>query len=158
MSFLGLMGPNIEIEYEGKKYKLAPLSFKEVAEYVLWFKYKEVEEAEFATKNFSPELRQEILSETYKRCRDKIWETASGEKHNISWEMPEVQDSCLTIEGIAQQLYLSLKVNHPEVTKEMCSRIVSLETYSNTILDKLLEVNGMKPNPQTEHLGELNPS
>ena len=118
----------------GETYKLSPLGFREIAEYILAYKYKEVEEAEYATQHLSPESRKIELDKVYEGCKNKKWtylDENSGEEKTaeLSWETPEVQESVNTIWGIQQQLYLALRINHPRITKEKASEIVSLHTY-----------------------------
>ena len=92
-------------------------------------------------------MRKEKLDEAYELCKNKKWiyvDENSGEekKAELSWETPEVQESCNSIWGIQEQLFLSLRMNHPKITKEKCSEIVSLHNYGR-ILNKLLTVTGL---------------
>jgi hypothetical protein len=59
--FISLMGPDVSIEYDGKKYNFGALTFKDMAEYVLWYQYKEVEEAEITTQKLPKNIREKIL-------------------------------------------------------------------------------------------------
>jgi hypothetical protein len=89
--FISLMGPDVSIEYDGKKYNFGALTFKDMAEYVLWYQYKEVEEAEITTQKLPKNIREKILEETYERCRNKRWivkDERTGEvvkEQFISW-------------------------------------------------------------------------
>lgn len=148
MSFIGLAAPPNVIVHNGKQYYLSPLSFKEMAEYVLWYQYSEVEKQEIITKNLPREVRNNILERTHEECRKKVWryedDKGATKEVPLSWETPEVQASVNTLEGIQQQLYLSLKVKHPEITKEDACRIVTLDNYAK-MLDKMLTAMGMVP-------------
>jgi hypothetical protein len=142
------MKSDIEISFENKTYKLGPLTFKDLAEYVLWYQYKELEDALIITKDLPDELRLSILKETHERCRTKRWILKDENTGDIvketflSWETPEVQQSTETPDGIAQQCYLSLRVNHPDITKELAWRICQPKVI-NEILDKILQAQGL---------------
>ncbi len=153
MSFIGLAGPLNVIIHEGKQYFFSPLTFKEMAEYVLWYQYSELEKQEIVTRNLPQELRNDILAKTHEECRRKVWkyidEHGAERDKPLSWESPEVQESCNTLEGIQQQSYLSLRIKHPELTKEKTCEIVTLENYSK-MLDKMLAAMGMLPELKDE--------
>ncbi len=157
MSFLALAKIDIEIESDGKKYKLGALSFKELAEYVLWYQYKDLEDAKVTTKDLPDDLRNKILEETFNKCKTKRYEYfENGEKKSgpLSWEIPEIQESMSTCEGIAQQFFLSARIHHPNITKQEISKIVNLANYKE-ILNKLYEVNGMGASEvETTSVGE----
>jgi hypothetical protein len=151
MTFIGLVSPKVPlnaIPHEGKLYYLSPLTFKEMAEYVLWYQYSELEKQEIVTRNLPQEVRNKILADTHTECKNKVWEYEDehGAKKQVplSWETPEVQQSCNTLEGIQEQLYLGLRVNHPDITKEQVCKIVTLENYSK-MLDKILTAMGISP-------------
>ncbi len=153
MSFLSLMGEHINLEVGDKTYKLAPLGFAEMAEYLLWYQYKEVEDAEKVTKSLSPEMRQKILKDTYDKCKNKCYKytDSNGEEKTapLSWEMQEVQDSSSSVEGLGYQIYLSLKINHPEIKKEDVSKIVTVKTF-NDLFDKFMQLQGVSPLDQSD--------
>ncbi len=130
----------------GETFTLSPLGFREIAEYVLAYKFKEVEEAEYAIINFPPDLRKIKLDEAYERCLSKRYiytDENSGEEKSseLSWETLEVQESCNTIWGIERQLYLSLRIKHPKITKEKVSEIVTLHSY-DAIFKKVMVATG----------------
>jgi hypothetical protein len=149
-SFISLMGTDVEVVYGDKTYKLAPLRFKEVAEYLLWYQYRELEVAKETTKNLPEELKRDILRATHEECKNKRWvikDTETGDivkETFLSWETPEVQESLNTPSGISQQVYLALKINHPEMTLDLANRICQLETYEK-ILNKVHEALGLTP-------------
>lgn len=154
MSFLSLVGPGIDIEVNGKTYKISPLSFNEMAEYIQWYQWKEFEEAKLHAKDLPPEMKDRKLEEAYEKCRTKRYtfvEDTTGEtkQEPLSWETPEVQESQSTVDGIAYQLYLSLKINHPEIKLSNVSKIVTLQTYKE-IFDKILVINGLSPEDDFE--------
>jgi hypothetical protein len=157
MSFMGLASPLNVIIHEGKQYFLSPLSFKEMAEFVLWYQYSELEKQEIVTKILPEEVRNQVLKETHESCRTKVWkyvdEHGANREAPLSWETPEVQASCNTLEGIQQQIYLSLRIKHPELTKAQVNKIVTFESY-NAMLNKLLSAMGMIPelNDETTEL------
>lgn len=155
-SFISLAAPHVSINYEGKEYKLAPLTFKDLADYILWYQFKELRKAEKTTENFPPELRNKILSETYEKCLNKKYTDSEGKEYPLSWEMPELQVSLNEVDGIGYQLYLCLKHLNPEITEELADRIVTLETYKG-ILGKILIVQGLKPdiNDEESQVGEV---
>ena len=148
MSFLSLMGDHIDLKVGDKTYKLAPLGFAEMAEYLLWYQYKEVEEVEKTTKCFSPAMREKLIKDTYDKYKAKCYKYTdeNGEEKTgpLSWETQEVQDSGLTVEGLGYQIYLSLKINHPEINREGVSKIVTLKTF-NDLFDKFMQLQGVSP-------------
>lgn len=143
-TFISLAAPHVIIKYNNKDYKLSALTFKDFADYILWYQFTELRAAKIQTKDFPPELRNKILEETYQKCINKRYIDAEGKPHHLSWELPEIQESLNTIEGIAYQLYLSLRREQPEVTEEIADEIVTLQTYSE-ILGKILIVQGLEP-------------
>jgi hypothetical protein len=164
MSFIGLSAPVNLIEYQGTYYKLAPLSFKEMAEYVLWYQYSELERQQIVTKPLPSDVRDRILLETHEKCRNKVWrytdEHGANKEAPLSWETPVVQESCNTLEGIREQIYLSLKVNHPEMTKDLACKIVTIENYQN-LLNRLMTAMGIVADlyDETKELAKkLNPN
>lgn len=163
MSFLGISKSPLELGHNGKTYELSPLGFAELGKFVLWYKWKEFEEAKLLVANLEDkELARQILSESYNTCKNKRWKYFASPQDElegkyseaeISWEAPEIQKFSSSVEGIAKQLELSLKIKHPEVTSSLCSQIVNLGNYQE-VLHKLYEVNGVK----AEELGETNPN
>ncbi len=130
----------------GETFTLSPLGFREIAEYVLAYKFKEVEEVGYVVQNFPPDLCKVKLDEAFERCLAKkcvYTDENSGEEKSseLSWETLEVQDSCNTIWGIERQLYLSLRIKHPKITKEKVSEIVSLKGY-DAIFKKVMVATG----------------
>lgn len=160
-TFISLAAPHVEIKYKEKVYKLCALTFKDFAEYVLWYQFKELRDAEYATKNLDDSIKEPILKEAYSNCVKKcfIWKDEHGvdQKAPLSWEQSEVQESLNSVEGIAYQLFLSLRHNHPDVTEQLADEIVTLQTYQQ-ILGKILIVQGLSPEENKEKdnfLGEV---
>lgn len=164
MSFISMIGPDLEIISDaGERYTLSAFSFTEMAEYVLWYQFLDVENVIATTKDYPKEVRDRLIYEAHERCRNKSYkylDAVTGEEKEaaISWENAEVQESCMTVEGIAQQLYLSLKINHPNLKKADVSKIVTLASYKE-VLDKILIINGLiEPGSEEEVEGELQPN
>lgn len=165
-SFVSLMGPDVEIKYEDKTYRLGAITFKDMAEYVLWYQYKEVEETEIVTTKLPKNIREDLIKQAYERCRNKRWivkdeNTGDIVKENfLSWETPEVQESANTLDGIAFQCYLSLRVNHPEITRELANRICTPVTMDR-VMAKILQAQGLtkeKIHSGEDNLGEQIPN
>lgn len=160
MSFIGVMSPDVEIEFENKKYKFSALNFKTIAEYVIWYQYRELEIQKQVTKDLPVELRDKILVETHKKCQEYRWiikDTETGEitgEYPLAWDCPEVQQSIRTPEGIAQQAYLSLKNNHPDMTYDLANRICQIKTIDE-VLNKITLASGLTPD---EIPGETHPN
>jgi len=159
MSFVGVMFPDIDVEFEGKIYKFSPLNFKLIAEYIIWYQYRDLEIAKETTKGLPESLRNKILEETYERCRNKKWVEKDDNdivvfEKPFAYDTPEILKSFNTPEGIAQQAYLSLKGNHPEITHDLANRICKLKTYEE-ILGKISLASGLTPD---DIKGESNPN
>lgn len=159
MSFVGIMFPDIEVEYQDKRYTFSPLNFKLIAEYIIWYQYRELDIAKETTKGLPESLRNKILEETYERCRAKKWiekdenGTVIFEKP-FAYDTPEILKSFDTPEGIAQQAYLCLKNNHPEMTYDLANRICKLATYEE-IVNKIKTASGLTPD---DNMGESSPN
>ena len=157
-----LMGADVKIEYEGKNYTLGALTLKDVAQFVLDYQFRDYEIAKQRTKGLSPELADKIVHEEYIKCRDKRWvkiDTNGATEFTkfFSWETPEVQLFSKTEEGLALQLYYSLKINHPEVTQELAAKIVGLKRI-NEIFEKIMMAQGLAVEDKEVTLGEQNPN
>lgn len=148
-TFISLAAPFITIKYEGKDYKLSALTFRDFADYILWYQFAELRAAKIQVADFPPEIKNKILEEAYNKCVNKKYIDAEGKSHPLSWELPEIQESLNSLEGIAYQLYLSLRREHPEVTEKIADEICTLQTYQD-ILGKILIVQGIKPDEDKE--------
>lgn len=167
MSFVSLVGTDVEIEYDSKKYKLGALTFKEIAEYLIWYQYRELEIAKETTKGLPDDLKKDILLKTHEECKNKRWiikDETTGEivkETFLSYECPEIQESLNTPVGIMYQAYLALKINHPDMTLDLSNKICSLKTTAD-VLSKLNEAAGLvaeKIQSAGDKLpGEVNPN
>lgn len=142
-----LMGADVKIKYEDKEYILGQLTLKEISQFVLDYQFRDYEIAKERTKGLSPEVAESIIREEYARCRDKRWVEYDNNGAIIftkflSWETPEVQAFTKAEEGLALQLYYSLRVNHPEVTKDLAAKIVDLKGL-NEIFQKVMLAHGL---------------
>jgi len=159
-----LMGADVKIQYEEKEYKLGALTLKEIAQFVLDYQFRDYEIAKERVKGLSLELANKIINEEYVRCRDKRWIELDDNGAIIftkflSWETPEVRAFANTEEGVALQLYYSLKVNHPEITRDFAIKIVNVKSL-NEIFNKIMLAQGLLQEDLNKepNLGEQKPN
>lgn len=155
-SFISLIGPAVDIEYQDKKYNLSPLSFRDFAAILLRYQFKELNDFKKLEDTLSSELYKQKEKEILEFCLNKKYKDSSGKEFPLSWEMPEVQKFSETHEGIAYQFYLSLKHKHPDVTEKIADEICAIQTYQD-ILSKLLVVQGLVTDEDSQ-MGESKPN
>lgn len=146
MLFAQLTGPYTEFEgVDGKTYRLSPIGFKESAEYLIWLQFKPWELFKATCKGLPPEDVKEMGKSIYKECFER----------KLSITSKEVLESFSTLDGIAEQIYLSLRMCHPELSRNDISKIVTPGNYEE-IMNKLDIISGMVPeNKETDEiLGE----
>ena len=137
MSFVSYVGPDAEIDApNGKKYMMSPLSFKELGEFCVWVKFLDYEEA----KQIG--LDSDELAKAYDKCKKTKTPSISDEV---------VLEEFRSFRGIAKQLYLSLRINHPDITFAVISKIINMKnmTEISTIIDI---INGVEPGTDGEPL------
>ena len=136
-NFISIVGPNMTIQgADGKDYILAPLGFGEIAEYLEWYKWKPYTEFKriMQTAPLSPALENAEELKIFTECKDRV----------VSPDMPEVVKSYTSIDGMAKQLYLSLRVGNPALKESYLCKIINSENI-NEIFVRLRAISGIFP-------------
>lgn len=170
MTFIKISGACYEFKgVNGKTYKLAPLGLKELGEFVLWCKFypmKEVfEEAKYIDnrekrEEFIDKKRQEIANRK-ERINIKTGESISQDvditnnpdivETDISLDSPSVMKLVSSPIGMAKLIYLSLRINQPELDEGEISKIVNINNIKET-KDAVDLISGLTLD--TDSLGE----
>lgn len=131
--FVPMFAKKVEITgADGNKYLVAPITFSDCAEYIMWFKWLPFEEGKRRTKDLDNELRAQLLSELFDECSKKVWQIDDA----------LIMESLTSITGINKMMHLSLRHHYPDMTEEMVSHIVTPNNYTE-ILDKVSEISGL---------------
>lgn len=118
----------IEIEgIDGKTYKLSILSFRELAEYSRWVKFKDYYEA----KELG--LPKDELQQVYKECKEK--KTDFGDKETLA--------AINSTAGIQKLLYLSLRILQPSLKEEDVSKIINISNFASELTSGLVDILGI---------------
>lgn len=135
--FISIVGPDTEfVGADGKTYRLSPLGFGEIAEYILWYQYKEYTDFKAVMEQapLSPDLRSQQELEVFKRCQEK----------KLAPESRELIESYTTNDGIEMQLYLSLRASNPKFKRSDLSKIINQTNLLSTF-KKLEAITGIFP-------------
>lgn len=144
MDFTTLFGEHkIITDTNGKEWKLAILGLGELAEYVTWYKYMPLREAELATKLLPEDVRKEELRLVYKECKEK----------EVNIEDSSISEGMQTPAGLNYLLFLSLRMNHPEIKQSDVSKIFNLKNQE-TIDDYSMYVIGVEKPQEGEPMGQ----
>lgn len=154
MALFEIISTPIEVDYQGKLYKLSPLSLKQYARYCFMYKYKELEELLGVRDMLSTQLFEEKRREVYEKCSKKGWmyfDSNSGDEKfaEFSFECPEIRQSLLTDWGTEKQLLLSIQIEHPEVDSNLLAKIIPMHKWGEILL-QFLQINGLLRNQEEE--------
>lgn len=119
---------------DGERYKLSPLNFSQLNEYILWYKFKEYNEA----KQLGI-IDRDLLKTIYERCASK----------DFSFTSPELIASMISPEGCKQLIFLMVKKNHPNVTQSDIDNIIDVLNYED-IATTVLNQAGYGGNKNSE--------
>lgn len=110
--FAALCKPEIPFEgADGKEYTLSPLGFKEIAEFCIWFQFKEYNQA----KQLG--VDKDKLNEIYEKCKNDP----------VSFEEERVLKAVIFPDGISKVLYYSLRIKHPNLKEADVSKIINMD-------------------------------
>ncbi|MGV8131183.1 MAG: hypothetical protein ACP5N7_03750 [Candidatus Pacearchaeota archaeon] len=144
MDFSTLFGTyKIIKDASGQEWKLAVIGLGELAEYINWYRYAKLREAETATKFLPEDLRREELSKVYKECKEA----------EISPEMNIVLEDMQTPAGLSHLLYLSLKINYPSIKEIDVSKIFNIENQQE-VFDNVNFIVGLGEKSEGEAMGQ----
>jgi len=123
---------------EGNKYLFSALTFKQIGQYILWYKFKEYREA----KELG--VDKDLLKDIYKVCSLK----------DFSFESPELINSMLTPDGVRQLVYLGLQANHPDIKEDTVDKIVTVLNFEEVALEVMRQTGYITPEVKDEKSGE----
>lgn len=136
---------------DGKEYKLAPLTLRDLGKFVSWVKFKPYREA------VEQDLPRKELDRIYEDCkRGKVKEEiAEGEyeEYDIHIQSSIVLSAMSSIEGAIKLFELSMQKHHPDVLfDEVCD-----EDTLTKIQDELLKLNfGLEEEEPEKNLKDPN--
>lgn len=140
MGLIDILAQSVEID----GLKFAPITLADWAEFTWYYKYAPLREAEFATKDFPPEMRRSILKEVLDECKNRKAEYVNPENPQevieapISFEHPDVQVFIQQPEGMIYLFYISLRHNNPSLTLKKVEEIATDE-FTNKFLDLVVK-------------------
>ena len=129
---------------EGRELKLAILGLGELAEFTTWYKYLPLREAEIATKLLPEDVRKEELRQVYKECRER----------DLNIEDKSISEGMQTPAGLAYLLFLSLRMNYPDIKEKDVSKIFNLKNQE-VIDDYSMYVIGVEKPQEGELMDQL---
>lgn len=116
-------------------YEFSPLTLGNLADFCLWFQYKELHDFKYnASQYLDADIRKEMQKELYKKCASKTYKL----------DDPEIAASMMTCEGIIQQLCLSLKRKHPDMTYDKVQEIIPIDDL-NHVIKNVYRISGLGP-------------
>lgn len=127
----------------GKEWTLAVIGLAELAEYIRWYRYAPLREAELATKLLPEDARREELIKVYKECKEA----------EISPEMTTVIKDMQHPAGMNYLLYLSLKINYPNIKETEISKIFDISNQDD-IFENVNFIIGLGNNQAGEAMGQ----
>lgn len=144
MDFATLFGHFKQIkDRSGTEWKLAVIGLGELAEYITWYRYRPLREAEAATKFLPEDARREELLKVYKECKEQV----------LSPEMGTVISDMQLPDGMNYLLYLSLKINYPNIKERDISKIFDISNQQE-IFDNIEFIVGIGEKSEGEALGQ----
>ena len=129
------LGVGVPVESGGKSWIVGPITLDEFAEFNEFLLRKRLEDA----ANFCadrPECRDVMMREAMREVKE-LKEQASREE-DFGGMITAFQD----ISNLRELLYICIKKNHPEVTREEASKVVTLVNMSD-VLVSVMEASGL---------------
>lgn len=130
---------------EKNEWILTPIGLQEIGEFILWWKFKPLEEAKFGAEHLPPEIREKLLLEKYKECQEK----------ELSFESEEIRNAISSINGFPKLFHLSLRVRHPELKFSEISRIINIHELRGHIAQFIEIILGFPPEDGESKSGEV---
>lgn len=112
---------------DGKEYRLRPLSIADIEELARFARYQPLRDCYEATEGFDQETRKRLVDDAMDRCR--------------SMGKEQMRDALSTIEAVRYQLWLGLREDHPEITREALGKLVTMENLSN-VEEQIDQISG----------------
>lgn len=114
----------------GKSYNLSTLTVQDLIAFKSFLKY--------ASWHGLYNIRHEFPEEMVNNQLEKLFEDCA----NVKITEDDMNTSAFAIEGARELLYLSLKKNHEDITREDCGNILSIGNLEGTI-KKLLTISNL---------------
>lgn len=109
-----VLGMGSEIEFEGRTYRMAPLTFELQAKYVAWLKRQAVEAVR--------QQRSYLTDEEYEKKMDRVDRNIAAGVY--AFGSPLCVESSKNLDGMKEIVRLTLAKNHPEVNHEFVDRLL----------------------------------
>ncbi len=138
-----LLGVGSEIEFEGKTYTMAPLTYELQAKYVAWLKKRAVMSIK--------EQREYLTDEEYKEKMDNVDRNMAAGVYGFGGKV--CVDSVRSMDGLKELVRLTLAKNYPEVNHEFIDRLFETKMEEATANIKRDNANPLLGTPPTMMTG-----
>jgi hypothetical protein len=119
----------IEIELGGKTFKMRPLSIADLGEFENWVRQKIISNAMHAARDLPARDRRDLTSE------------AISIASSVTYDSREAQGMMQSIEGAGQLVCLSLRREHPDITREqVVSMLANVKQFSE-LAESLMKIS-----------------
>ncbi|HAI11074.1 MAG TPA: hypothetical protein DCM28_05175 [Phycisphaerales bacterium] len=119
----------IEIELGSKTYKMRPLTIADLGDFENWVRQKIIANSMHAARDLPARDRRDLTSE------------AINAASRVTYDSREAQGMMQSIEGAGQLIYLSLRHEHPDITREqVVSKLANVQQFSN-LADSLMKIS-----------------
>ena len=135
------LGVGPTLTYQGKAYRLSPMTFETQAFFEVWLEKRAFEGAKRAAKHLPAADAERLLTQVTRDVAAGVY----------SFGGPVSRDASQSVPGIKYLVYLCLLKEHPDVTEDLVDKILdeqmeeALETFSRANADP----NPKAPDPAT---------
>jgi hypothetical protein len=128
----------IEIELGGKTFKMRPLSIADLGEFENWVRQKIISNAMHAARDLPARDRRDLTSEAIRR--DLISEAISIAS-SVTYDSREAQGMMQSIEGAGELVCLSLRREHPDITREQVVGMLANVMQFSELAESLMKIS-----------------
>lgn len=138
-----VLGMGTEIEFEGRTYRMAPLTFELQAKYVAWLKRQAVEAIR--------QQRSYLTEEEYDKKMDRVDRNIAAGVYGFG------SDLCIQSvkgpDGLKELVRLTLGKNHPEVDHEFVDRLFETKVKEAAAALQRANADPLPETPTTQSAG-----
>lgn len=119
----------IEIQLGGQAYKMRPLTIADLGDFENWVRQKIIANAMHAARDLPARDRRDLTSESINAAS------------RVTYDSPEAQGMMQSIEGAGQLMHLSLRHEHPDLTREqVISKLTNVKQFSE-LAESLMKIS-----------------
>lgn len=132
MSMASSTAAPADITLGGKSYRITPFNFKSLGEFLRWVQDAHLESA----KRFASVLEGESKNEYLRNAVKQVEELSV-----FNDEDPILRRYLMSPEGVNRLVYLALRPNHPDITLDEVSDILSDQDQLQAAFEKVMSLN-----------------